>query len=51
MDFLFTASMEKKKSEDKSLRHPSSFPMLHLSSRKDMKISALLQKFAGCVRA
>ena len=33
MDFLFMASMEKKKS------HPSSFPMLHLSSRKAQKRS------------
>ena len=34
MEFLFIASMEKKKSEDKSVRHPSSFSILPLSSRK-----------------
>ena len=39
MDFLMTASMEKKKSEDKSICHPSSFPMLHLSSGKAEKRS------------
>ena len=39
MDFLFTALMEQKKREDKSICHPSSFPMLHLSSRKAEKRS------------
>ena len=37
MEFLFIASMEKKKSEDKSLCHPYSFSILLLSSRKAVK--------------
>ena len=37
MEFLFIASMEKKKSEGKSIRHPSSFPILPLSCRKAVK--------------
>ena len=37
MEFLFIASMEKKKSEDKSIRHPSSFSILPLSCRKAVK--------------
>ena len=37
MEFLFIASMEKNKSEDKSIRHPSSFSILPLSSRKAVK--------------
>ena len=39
MEFLFIASKEKKKSEDKSICHPSSFPILPLSSRKAVKRS------------
>ena len=34
MEFLCIVSMEKKKSEDKSICHPSSFSILSLSSRK-----------------
>ena len=41
MDFLFTASMEKKNSEDKSICHPSSIPILPLSSRKAVKTSTI----------
>ena len=37
MEFLFIASIEKKKSEDKSLHHPSSFLILPLSLRKAVK--------------
>ena len=37
MEFLFIASTEKKKSEDKSIRHPSSFSILSFSSRKAVK--------------
>ena len=37
IEFLFLASMEKKKSEDKSNRHYSSFSILPLSSRKAVK--------------
>ena len=37
MEFLFIASMKKKKSEDKSICHPSSFSILPLSSRKAVK--------------
>jgi hypothetical protein len=37
MEFLFIVSMEKKKSEDKSNCHPSSFSRLPLSSRKAVK--------------
>ena len=37
MEFLFIASMEKKKSKDKSICHPSSFSILLLSSRKAVK--------------
>ena len=36
MEFLFIALMGKKKS-DKSIRHPSSFTILHLTSRKAVK--------------
>ena len=34
MKLLFIASMEKKKSEDKSILHSSSFPIFPLLSRK-----------------
>ena len=37
MKFLFIALMEKKKSEDKSIRHPSRFSILPLSSRRAVK--------------
>ena len=37
MEFLFIALMEKKKSEGKSICHPSSFPILPFSSRKAVK--------------
>ena len=37
MEFFFIASIEKKKSEDKSIRHPSSFSILPLSLRKAVK--------------
>ena len=39
MNFLFMASMEKKKSEDKSICHPSTFPIIPLSSRNALKRS------------
>ena len=39
MEFLFIVSMDNKKSEDKSICHPSSFPILPLSSRKAVKRS------------
>ena len=39
MDFLFMASMEKKKSEDKSICHPSTFLIIPLSSRNALKRS------------
>ena len=46
MEFLFTASIEKKKSEDMSICHPSSFAILQLSSRKAVKeaLGNFLQK-------
>ena len=37
MEFLFIASMEEKKREDKSVYHPSRFLILPLSSRKVVK--------------
>ena len=37
MEFLFVASMEKKKNEDQSISHPSSFLIPPLSSRKAVK--------------
>ena len=37
LKFLFVDSMEKKKREDKSISHPSSFPILSLSSRTAVK--------------
>ena len=37
MEVLFIASMEEKKSEGKSIRHPYSFSILPLSSRKAEK--------------
>ena len=37
MEFFFIASMEEKKSEDKSVCHPSRFSILPLSSRKAVK--------------
>ena len=37
MEFLFIASMEKNKSEDKSIRLPSSFTIRPLSSKKALK--------------
>jgi hypothetical protein len=37
VEFPFIASMEKKKSEDKSICHPSSFLIYPLSSRKAVK--------------
>ena len=40
MEFLFIASMERKKSEGKSICHPSSFKILPLYSRKAVKTSA-----------
>ena len=39
MEFLFILSMGKKKSEDNSICHSSSFPILPLSSRKAVKRS------------
>ena len=41
MEFLFIASMEIKKSEGKSICHPSSVPILPLSSRKELKTSTI----------
>ena len=41
MDFLFMASMEKKKSEDKSICHPSTFSIIPLSSRNAVKRSTI----------
>ena len=41
MEFLFIDSMKKKKSEDKSICHRSSFPKLSLSSRKAVKRSSM----------
>ena len=41
MEFLFIASMEKKKSEGKSISHPSSFPILPFSSMNAVKTSTI----------
>ena len=41
MEFLFIALIEKKKIEGKFIRHPSSFPILPLSSRKAVKTSTI----------
>ena len=41
MEFLFIALTEKKKSEGKSICHPSSFPILSLSSKKAVKTSTI----------
>ena len=51
MEFLFIASIEKKKSEDKSIRHPSSFSILPLSLRKAVKEAPanFLQKNKGFI--
>ena len=37
MEFLFIASIEKKKNEDKSICHPSSFSIIPLSTRNAVK--------------
>ena len=39
MEFLFIDSTEKTKIEDKSIRHPSSLPILSLSSSRAVKRS------------
>ena len=51
MEFVFIASMEEKKSEDKSVCHPSSFSVLPLSSRKAVKEvpANFLQKNKGFI--
>ena len=46
MEFLFIASMEKKKIETKSICHFCSFSILHLSSRKALKEKKNVNEFA-----
>ena len=42
MEFLFISSIEKKKSQDRSICHPSSFSIIPLSSRKTVKEAPVL---------